>query len=130
MPFSKKWNISIQQKRYLTQNKWGYITYSYIDACRNIFNTIKTSGHSSLEKIYLSLNSKGLRKVLLWEVSWRLSRTATYWPPPTLLATAVFLSRSPELLNRGTGGPASAWTCFSFQHLLSNWSELPVAGVI
>ena len=26
------------------------VAYSYADACRNIFNTIKTSGHSSLEK--------------------------------------------------------------------------------
>ena len=26
------------------------VTYSYANACRNIFNTIKTSGHSSLEK--------------------------------------------------------------------------------
>ena len=28
--------------------------YTYTYACRNIFNTIKTSGHSSLEKIYTS----------------------------------------------------------------------------
>ena len=47
--------------------------------------------------------------------------------PPTLLAITVFHSRSPGLLNWGHGGPASARTWFSFQHLLSNWSELPVA---
>ena len=34
--------------------------------------------------------------------NWRPNKTATYWPP--LLS---FLSRSPELLNRGPGGPAS-----------------------
>ena len=43
---------------------------------------------------------------------------------PTLLDIAAFLSSSPGLLNRGPGGPASAGTWFSFQHLLSNLSEL------
>ena len=33
--------------------------------------------------------------------SWRPNRTATYWPP--LLWPSAFLSRSPELLNRGPG---------------------------
>ena len=44
-----------------------YVTYSYADACRNIFNTIKTSGHSSLEKYtshFIRKGSKRLRKVL------------------------------------------------------------------
>ena len=59
----------------------------------------------------------------MWEVSWRLNRTATNWYPPTLLAITAFLSRSPGLLNRGPGGPTSAWTWFSFQHHLSNWSD-------
>ena len=43
------------------------VTYSYADACWNIFNTIKTSGHSSLEKYtshFIWKGSKGLRKVL------------------------------------------------------------------
>ena len=40
-----------------------------------------TSEHSSLEKIYLSLYSKWLRKCYVCEVSWRLNKTATYWPP-------------------------------------------------
>ena len=48
---------------------------------------------------------------------------------PTLLAITAFLSSSPELLNRRHRGPASAGTWFSFQHLLSNSSELPVARV-
>ena len=42
----------------------NFVTYSYADACRNIFNTIKTSGHSSLEKIYLSLYLKGFERVM------------------------------------------------------------------
>ena len=45
-------------------------------------------------KTYLSLYWKGC----VWEVSWRLNRTATYWPPPTLLAITVFLSRSLGLI--------------------------------
>ena len=43
-------------------------TYTYI--CRNIFNTIKTSGHSSLEKYtshFIWKGSKRLRRVLLSE---------------------------------------------------------------
>ena len=43
------------------------VTYSYADAYRNIFNTIKTSGHSSLEKYtshFIWKSLKGLRKVL------------------------------------------------------------------
>ena len=49
---------------------------------------------------------------------------------PTLMAITAILSRSPGLLNRGPGGPASAGTWFSFQHLLSNWLEIPVHRVI
>ena len=72
-------------------------------------------------KIYLSLYSKGLRKgyerVIVWEVSWRLNKTATYWPP-ALLAVAVLLSRSDGLFNREPGGPASVG---SGSHS-SNWN--------
>ena len=47
---------------------------------------------------------KGYERYYLWEVSWRVNRTATYWPPPTLLPTAAFLSCSPGLLDRRPGG--------------------------
>ena len=53
------------------------VAYSYANTCRNIFNTIKTSGHSSLEKIYLSLYWKGF----VWEGVGDRTKTATYWPP-------------------------------------------------
>ena len=55
-------------------------------------------------KIYLSLYSKVLRKGYLWEVSRRLNKTATYWPPAHL---APLLSRSVGLLIRGPWGPSS-----------------------
>ena len=100
--------------------------YTYTYAWRNIFNTIKTSRHSFFRKIYFLLYWKGC----VWEGAGDRTKTATYWPPPTLLAITAFLSHSPGLLNWGPGDPASAGTWFSFQHLLSNWSELPVAGVI
>ena len=102
-------------------------------------------------KIYLSLYWKGSKGFTVWEVSWRLNRTATYWPP-TLMAITAFLSRSPGLLNQGPGGPASlghgphssifsptattqlgapsAGCCFSLQHLIFNWLVLPVHRVI
>ena len=41
----------------------GNVTYSYADACRNIFNTIRTSGTQFFRKIYLSLYSKGFERV-------------------------------------------------------------------
>ena len=47
--------------------------------------------------------AKGLRKGYLWEVSWRLNRTATYWPPVPL-SLAALLSRSAGLLDRGFWG--------------------------
>ena len=52
--------------------------------------------------------------------SWRPNRTATYWPP--LLAITAFLSRSPGLLNREPGGPASSLQfIWSPTHLIPNW---------
>ena len=101
------------------------VTYSYADACRNIFNTIRTSGHSSLEKYTSHFIWKGSKGIICerWVGDWT---ELQHIDPRTLLATAAFLSRSPDLLNWGPGGPASAGTWFSFQHLLFNiW--LPVA---
>ena len=75
-------------------------------------------------KIYLSFYSKGFERVTKgiicerWVGDWtELQHT----DPTTLLAITAFLSRSPGLLNRGPGGPASAGTWFSFQLLLFNW---------
>ena len=79
-------------------------------------------------KIYLSLYSKGFEMVTKgiicerWVGDWT---ELQHIDLRTLLTTAAFLSRSPGLLNRGPGGLASAGTWFSFQHLSSNWSELP-----
>ena len=54
-------------------------------------------------KIYLSLYSKGFERVtkgiIMWEVSWRLNRTATYWPPLFWLLQHFF----PVLLGCATG---------------------------
>ena len=73
-------------------------------------DTIKTSGHSSLEKYTSHFIRKGYERYYLWEVSWRLNRTATYWPlPQTLLAITAFLSRSPGLLNLGAWWPSLCW---------------------
>ena len=101
------------------------VTYSH--ACRNIVNTIKTSGHGSLEKYTSHFIWKGYERVIVWEVSWRLNKGCNILTP-TLLAIAAFLSRSPGLLNQGPGGPASAGTWFSLlelehwlQTLISNW---------
>ena len=97
--------------------------YTYTYACRNIFNTIETSGHRSLEKYtshFISKGSKGLLKVLLCE------RGVGDWTElqhidPRSYGHKAFLSRSPGLLNRGPG----TWS--SFQHLHSN-SNCSIGG--
>ena len=68
--------------------------------------------HSSLEK-YTSHTlfervTKGLRKGYVWEMSWRLYKTATYWPL-TILAIAALLSHPAVLLNRGPGSHCWIW---------------------
>ena len=95
------------------------VTYSYADACKSIFNTIKTSGHSSLEKYtshFIWKGSKGLRKVLSVRGELETEQNCNILTR-TLLAIAAFLSHSPVLLNGGPRGPASAGTWFSLQHL-------------
>ena len=107
-----------------------YVVYSY--ACINHNDTIIKTSDTVLKKIYLSLYLKGL----CVRGSWEPNRTTTYWLP-TLLAITTFLSRSPELLNRGPGGPASLGhvpqsSIFSPTHLIPNsqsgaWG-LPLLG--
>ena len=120
-------------------------------------DAIKTSGHSSLEKYtshFIGKGSKGLLKVLLFE-RWVGDWKELQHIDPTLMGITTFLCRSPGLLNRGPGGPASlghdphssifsptptaqsgvlrapsAGCWFSLQHLISNWLELPVHRVI
>ena len=54
------------------------------------------------KKIYLSLYLKGC----VWQGVEDWTKTAIYWPP-LLWPSALCLSRSPGLLNRRPGGPAS-----------------------
>ena len=112
------------------------VTYSY--ACRNIVNTIitnetqffrKYSAHTLFEMV-----RKGYVRVIVWEVSWRLNKTAIYWPPALLVITAL-LSHPVGVLNRGPWGPSSllgliltASNCnHCLQTLISNSLELHVA---
>ena len=110
-----------------------YVTYSY--ACRNIVNTIMMNKTQFFRKIYLSHfirnGTKRLWKGYVWEVNWRLNKTATYWPP-ALLAITALLSRSPGLINWGPWGPSLHWdlvlTLASYlKNSDSNQLELPVA---
>ena len=63
-------------------------------------------------KIYLSHfiwnGTKGLWKGYVWEVSWRLNKTATYWPTALLAITALF-SHFPGMLKWGPWGPSLCW---------------------
>ena len=79
---------------------------------RNIVNTIKTSGHSSLEQYTSHTLFEMVRKGYVWEVSWNLYKAATYWPP-ALLAIAALLSQPVGCSNGGPEVPVSAGTWFS-----------------
>ena len=69
-------------------------------------------------KIYLSLLfervRKGYERYYLWEVSWRLNRTATYWLPPKLFWLQQHFF--PVLLGCSTG-------CLGTQPLLGHGSH-------
>ena len=106
---------TIQMHLVCKMNRKNCVTFSY--ACRNIVNTIRTSGHSSLKKYTYHFIRKGYERVYVWEVSWRLNKDCNILTP-TLLAIAAFLSRSARLLNRGPGGQAYAG---SGSHS-SNWN--------
>ena len=87
------------------------VTYSYADACRNIFNTIKTSGHSSLEKytfLFIRKGYKGYKRSYVWEVSWRLNRTAKYWPANSSGYNSISFPFS-WAAQPGDWGPSLCW---------------------
>ena len=68
-----------------------------------------TNGHRPLEKIYLSLYSKGL----CVRGSWRLNKNCNILTSPVPPDIAVCLSRSLGLLNRRPGAQLSAESWFS-----------------
>ena len=91
----------------------------YIYICMQNHNddtTIKTSD-TVLRKIYLSL----YLKVLCVRRSWRLNRTATYWPP-TLMAISVSFLFS-WAAQPGAWRPSLSECWFSLPHLISNLSD-------
>ena len=57
-------------------------------------DTIKTSEHTSLENYTSHFIRKGYERYYLWELSWRLNRTATYWHPLQQHFFPVLLGRS------------------------------------
>ena len=76
--------------------------YTYTYTCRKTFNTIRTSEDTSLEKY----TSHFIERVVS-EREFETEQRLQHIDPPTLLAITAFISRSPGLLNRGPGGPAS-----------------------
>ena len=106
--------------------------YKYTYTCRNIFNTIRTSEDSSLEKYtshFIWKGSKGLLKVLLcerWVGDWT---ELQHIDPHTYGHNRVSFPFSWDA-QPGAWGPSLFGTWFSFQHLLTNWLELPVYRVI
>ena len=72
---------------------------------------IKDERTQFFRKIYLSLYlkrvQKGYERYYLWEVSWRLNRTATYWPPNSSGYSSISFPFS-LAAQPGAWGPASA----------------------
>ena len=64
----------------------------YTYTCGNIFNTIKTSGHSSLEKYTSHFIRKGYERVIVWEVSWRLNKDCNILTPSSSGYSSVSFS--------------------------------------
>ena len=74
--------------------------YTYTYACRNIFNTITTSGHSSLEKYTSHFIWKG-SKGLCVRGSWRPNKDCNILTPQLFWQSQPFF---PVLLGCSTGG--------------------------
>ena len=85
----------------------------------------KDERHSSLEKYtshFIWKGSKGLRKVLLWE---RVGdRTELQHIDPHSYDHNSISFPFSWAAQPGAWGPSLSGTCSSFQHLLSNWSDL------
>ena len=86
-------------ERVLDSHNHEHYTYTY--TFRNIFNTIRTSEDTSLEKY----TSHFIERVV-FERELETEENSNILTP-TLMAITAFLSRSPGLLNWGPGVPAS-----------------------
>ena len=102
---------------------YKYILYSHMQIHGEHNDTMKTSD-TVLRKIYLSLYLKGLRV----RGSWRLNRTAIYWPHSYGHQHCVFL----VLQGCSTGGPGahSAGCGLSLPHLVTNGSVSKVTDFL
>ena len=101
--------------------------YTYTYTCRNIFNTIRTSEDSSLEK-YIShfIERVVCERELETEQNCNILT-------PSLMAIIAFLSHSPGMLNRAPGGSASLGHgphSSIFSPTVSSSNKLPVHRVI
>ena len=101
--------------------------YTYTYTYRNIFNTIRTSGDSSLGKYtshFIRKGSKVLLKVLLcerWVGDW--TELQHIDPPPNSSGYNSISFPFSWAAQPGAWGTSLSGTWSSFQHLLSNWSE-------
>ena len=95
-------------------------------ACRNIVNTIKTSGHTSLEKYtshtLFDMVRKGYERIIVWEVSWRLNKDCNILTPSSSGYNSTSFSScgaaQPGAL-RAQLSAGSGSHCFELQQLIS-----------
>ena len=101
------------------------ITYSY--ACRNIVNTTKTSGHTSLEKYtshtFFEMVRKGYERVIVWGAGWKLNKDCNILTPSSSGYSSTSFS-SYEAAQPGTLrarlSAESGSHCFKLQPLTPN----------
>ena len=121
----------------LFHNFWSNMLYSheqrYIHVCmQKHIQHNKDEQTQFFWKIYLSLylkGSKGLRRVLLWE-RWVGDWTELQHIDPHSSGHSSVSFPFSWAAQPGAWGPSFIAMWFSFQHLLSNWLELPVHLVI
>ena len=91
----------------------------YTYTCRIHIDAMNKDEWRLLEKIYLSLYLKGC----VWEGVGDRTKTATYWPPQPL-RTSPCVVLVPLSCSTGSLRAQPIWDMFSFQQLLTNWSDL------
>ena len=106
LPVASHFNQNSQLNSFLkTNTTLGEVLYTHMQIHAEHNDTMITT-RQSFRKIYLSLYLKGL----CVRGSWRLNRTAIYWPS-LLWPSALCLSHSPGLLNQRQGTQLSAECC-------------------
>ena len=122
---SSLWLLSCSLWPGVLEPVWVGLLYSHMQYHNDTI--IKDEQRLLYKYMYLSLYCKGSKRAtqgLHVRGGWRPNRIAIYWPP-LLWPSALWLSRSPGLLNRRPRGPTLLGDLL---HLISNFSGSQLIG--